>query len=299
MRFWLALMAVPELDQLMELAKHAEDCGFHGLTYADHLIIPTKVDTPYPYSASGEVFWDVEAPWPDPWITLTLLGAETSSLRLATNIYLAGLRDPFTVARMVSTASAYTSGRVVCGVSVGWLKEEYDAAAIDFASRGRRLDESLGICRKLWAGERVSHSGEFFKFDEVILRPLPPASVPIWVGGKSKPALRRAAANDGWLGLPATVEDTIAIVDVMKGMRQEMGRPLEGFSPVASLTEPLTMEAEARLAENAIEDMVVIPWLPTPWGMEAFVKQGEDFSLLSVKKDSVSRFADHVIHRRN
>ncbi len=73
----------------------------------------------------------------DPWITLSVLGAATSRIRLATNIYLAGLRDPFTVARAVSTASVFTGGRVVCGISAGWLKEEFDAAGIDFASRGR------------------------------------------------------------------------------------------------------------------------------------------------------------------
>lgn len=298
MRFWLSMMVVPELDQMIALAQHAESCGFHGVTYADHLIMPTKIDTPYPYTESGEFFWPIDAPWPDPWITLTLLGAETRTLRLATNIYLAALRDPFTVARMVATAAAYTSGRVVCGVSAGWLKEEYDAAGIDFASRGRRLDEILTVCRRLWAGESVSHAGEFFKFDSVLLRPLPPEPVPIWVGGKAGPALRRAAANDGWLGLPATINDTIAIVGRLHALRAEMELPQTGFSPVVSLVEPLSQGAEARLKEHGIGDMVVIPWMPTPWEMENYVAEGADISLLSVKKDAISRFADRVIHRR-
>ena len=62
MRFWLALMAVSELDQLVELAQHAEACGFHGVTYADHLIMPARITTPYPYSESGEIFWPIDSP---------------------------------------------------------------------------------------------------------------------------------------------------------------------------------------------------------------------------------------------
>ena len=298
MRFWLSMMAVSELDQMIALAQHAESCGFYGVTYADHLIMPASIKTPYPYTESGDIFWPIDAPWPDPWITLTLLGAQTRELRLATNIYLAALRDPFTVARAVATASVYTSGRVICGVSAGWLKEEYDAAGIDFATRGRRLDEILAICRRLWAGETVSHDGEFFQFDAVLLRPLPAGRVPIWVGGKSAPALRRAAANDGWLGLPATVDDTIAIVEHLQALRSGMGLPRSGFSPVASLIEPLTAHTEDRLAEHGIGDMVTIPWMPTPWEMESYVPQGADIGQLSVKKDAISRFADRVIHRR-
>ena len=113
MRFWLSMMAVPELDQLVELAKHAEECGFYGVTYADHLIMPTNIETPYPYTADGKLFWPLEAPWPDPWITLALLGAETSTIHLATNIYLAALRDPFTVA-----AQAGLQSRLICGVEL-------------------------------------------------------------------------------------------------------------------------------------------------------------------------------------
>lgn len=299
MRFWLSMMAVPELDQLVELAQHAEICGFHGVTYADHLIMPAKVETPYPYSADGKLFWPVDAPWPDPWITLALLGAETSTLHLATNIYLAALRDPFTVARSVSTTAAFSKGRIVCGVSAGWLKEEYDAAGIDFRSRGRRLDELLAICRRLWAGETLSHDGEFFSFDSVILRPVPPEPVPVWVGGKSAPALRRAAANDGWLGLPATVDDNLALVARMQAMRAEMGLPAGTFRPCISLIEPLTRDAAARLAEGGVGDTVAIPWFPTPWEMEAFVPDGADIGLLSVKKDAISRYAERVIARHN
>ncbi|SFR89712.1 TIGR03619 family F420-dependent LLM class oxidoreductase [Sphingomonas jatrophae] len=295
MKYWLALMVVPEHDQLIDLARHAEACGFHGVTYADHLIMPTAVDTPYPYSESGEMFWPIEAPWPDPWITLSVLAAHTTTLHLATNIYLAALRDPFTVARAVATASVFSHGRVVCGISAGWLKEEYDAAGIDFASRGRRLDEILAICRRLWAGERFAHTGEHFRFDEVILRPTPPASVPVWAGGMSKPALRRAALNDGWLGLPLGVAENLEIVARLHAIRQEHGLPLDNYRPCISLAEAMTPDAIARLEAGGIGDMVVMPWMPNPWENERFAPEGADLRDVAVKKAAISRFAERVI----
>lgn len=298
MRFWLVLMAVPELDQLAALAQHAEACGFHGVTYADHLVMPTEITTPYPYSPTGEMFWPVDAPWPDPWIVLSVLGAATTKLRLATNIYLAALRDPFTVARAVSTASALTGGRIVCGVSAGWLREEFDVAGIDFASRGGRLDELLAVCRKLWTGDPVSHRGTHFDFAEVIMRPAPSGPVPVWVGGASPPALRRAAANEGWLGLPLSVAENVAIVGRMRAIREGLGLPQDTFDPCISLAEPLTGAAAAHLAEAGIRDMTVIPWMATPWDMEAYVDAGADIGRLDVKRTAISRFAERVIARQ-
>ena len=298
MRFWLVLMGVDELDQLVELARHAEACGFHGLTYADHLIMPAKIESAYPYTESGEFFWPIEAPWPDPWITLSVLGAATNRIRLATNIYLAGLRDPFTVARAVSTAAVFTHGRIVCGISAGWLREEFDAAGIDFASRGRRLDEIITVSRRLWTGDVVEHHGEFFSFDPVIMRPMPPAPIPVWSGGVSKPALHRAAANDGWLGIPMSAYENAAIVGRMQDLRRDMGLTATGFDACVSLAGPLDDSAVDTLGVAGVNDMTAIPWMATPWDMARYVDEGADTSLLQVKKDAMSRFADSVIAHR-
>jgi len=296
MRFWLSMMAVPEIDQLIALAQHAESCGFYGVTYADHLVMPTKIDSKYPYTADGEIFWPLDAPWPDPWIALSVLGSHTKTIKLITNIYLAALRDPFTVARMVSTASEFSNGRVLCGVSAGWLAEEYDAVHIDFASRGRRLDEIIACARKLWTGDIVSHKGEFFNFDSVIMRPAPKGPVEVWVGGGSPPALRRAAANDGWLGLPMTVEQNVGVAQTMYKTRGDLGLPQAGFSPCVSLIEPLTKQAAETLKAAGVNDIMSIPYMPTPWENEGFVPVNADISKLSVKKDAVSRYAERVIH---
>lgn len=294
MKFWLVLMGVAEIEQLVPLAQHAEACGFHGVTVADHLVMPTNFSTKYPYSEGGEWFWPIETPWPDPWVTLGVIGGATKRIKLATNIYLAALRDPFTAARAISAVDAFAPGRAVCGVSAGWLKEEFDAVGVPFETRGKRLDEMIAVMRKLWTGENVSHAGEIFRFEDMLMRPAPEQPIPVLCGGASPPALRRAARNDGWLGLPMSVADNLAIVGRMLDMREAQGLPRTGFTPMLSLAEPLTLDAIARLDEVGAH-LSAMPWLPTPWDVERFTDDGADFRLLQVKKDAISRYAERII----
>lgn len=292
MRFWLSLMAIDDLTQLPAIARAAEQAGFHGVTFADHLLMPAKIASKYPYTEDGEMFWPLTTPWPDPWIALSVMGAATTRLHLATNIYLAALRDPFTAAKSVATTAAICGDRVACGVSAGWIKEEYEQAGIDFASRGRRLDEMLAAMRALWSGETVRHAGEFFNF-EAIMRPAPAARVPIWVGGASKPALRRAAQNDGWLGLPMSADQNIAILDAIEAQRGARG--LHGFTALIALAEPLTPSTHDKLMARGIGDVSAMPFFPNPWDSTPFVDAGADWRDLDIKTKALERFGETVI----
>lgn len=294
MKFWLSLMTIFELDQIPEIARYAEELGFYGITYADHLVMPSKIDSKYPYTADGEVFWPPETPWPDPWITLALMGQATTKLHLATNIYLAALRDPFTAAKSVATTAAFAGDRVVCGVSVGWIKEEYDIVGVDFHKRGKRLDEMITVMRKLWTGQAVEHEGEFFNFAG-LMQPAPKKPVPIWTGGNSKAALRRAARNDGWLGLPMNVEDTIAMIDTLHAMRTEAGLAPETMDLCLALTEPLTQSVVDTLQSKHAHHLTAMPWIPSPWERESFLDEGDDIRELDVKKKAMLRFAEKNI----
>src|SRR5882672_10463997 len=122
MKFWLSLMTVPQLDQLPAIARAAEAAGFYGVMYGEHLAMPTKIASKYPYTPDGEIFWPMDIPWPDPWIALSIMATSTTKLHIASNIYLAALRDCYTAAKSVGTAACFFEGRVTCGVSVGWIK---------------------------------------------------------------------------------------------------------------------------------------------------------------------------------
>jgi probable F420-dependent oxidoreductase len=295
MNHWLSLVNVAEVDQYIEIARIAEELGFHGISVADHLVIPTVVESKYPYTPGGETWWPDDTPWPDPWVTLTALGIATKHIKLATNIYLAALRDPFTAARAIGTAAVLTNNRVVCGLSAGWLKEEFDLLGIDFKSRGRRLDEMIVLMRKLWSGEVVEHQGEFFQVSNALMCPAPSEAVRIWSGGASKPALRRAAANDGWLGVPMFKAQFLETLGELKRMRKEFAREAEPMDICFGLLEPLTPELAAELDSLGASNNMVMPWMITPWGRTPWLKDDEDPASLDVKKRVMERFAEQVI----
>ena len=297
MKFWLSLVSVREIPQLPELAVYAEQLGFHGLMVGDHLIWPARIETRYPYSADGKIFLPADTPWPDPWVLFAHLGAVARRLHFASNIYLAALRDPFTVAKSVATAAALTGGRVVCGVSAGWLKEEYELAGVDFESRGPRLDELIRAVRELWTGRVVKHEGSVFRF-EGIMCPAPGKLPRIWCGGAAPAAMRRAARNDGWLPLPMTVEQTRAALATIHQVRREAGLSRDGFEVGLPLAEPVTQAAVDALREIGVNDLVVIaPWIPSPWDIQSWLDRGDDPALLAVKKRALDRYVDTVMRK--
>jgi probable F420-dependent oxidoreductase len=297
MKFWLSLVAVHETEQLPQLARCAEELGFHGLMVGDHLIWPAHIATRYPYSPDGKIFVPPDTPWPDPWVLFAHLGALCPRLHFASNIYLAALRDPFTVAKSVATAAALTQGRIVCGVSAGWLKEEYEIAGVDFASRGPRLDEALTVVRKLWSGQVVQHAGERFRF-EGIMCPAPPAPLRIWCGGGAPAAMRRAAQHDGWLPLPMTVAQTRAALSEIGAMRRAAGRAAQPFEVGLPLAEPVTQAAVDAVRALGIGDLVVIaPWLPSPWDSVTWLDAGDDMSRLETKRKALERYAAAVLRK--
>jgi len=292
MKYWISLVNTEEVDQFISIAQKAEELGFEGITVPDHLVYPATVETPYPYTQDGKVWWPNTNPWTDPWIALTAMGAATSKLRMATNIYLAALRDPFTVSRATCAAAMLTNNRVACGVSAGWLKEEFDAMGVDFSSRGRRLDEVIKAVRALNSGEVVSHKGEFFEFSDVIMSPVSKESVPVWVGGKSKAALRRAAENDGWLGVPLANEAMKQVIDSLFDLRRENGKYDEPFDVLISAMEAYTPDFIESLDSAGTYHASVLPWTPSPWGRAFWVKEGEDHSQLDIKIRSMERFKE-------
>lgn len=290
MKYWISLVNTEEVDQFIAIAQKAEELGYEGITVPDHLVYPTQIDTPYPYTEDGNVWWPNTNPWMDPWVTLTAMGAATTKLRMATNIYLAALRDPFTVSRAIGAAAVLTNNRVACGVSAGWLKEEFDIAGVDFKSRGRRLDEVIVAVRALNTGEPVSHHGEFFDFQDVIMSPVPSEPIPFWVGGKSKAALRRAANNDGWLGVPLANAPMKEVIDSIFALRKENGKYDEPYHVLISAMEPYTPEFIESLDPAGTYHASVLPWTPSPWGRAFWVEEGEDHCELEVKFRAMERF---------
>ena len=150
-------------------------------------------------------------PWPDPWVTIAFLAGQTTTLRFFTNIYVLPARPPVAVAKLVGTAAVLSGNRVALGIGMGWMEEEFEAMEQPFAGRGRRADEMLDVIRTLWTGEVVEHHGAHYDLPPLEVQPVPSEPVPVWVGGTSDAALRRAARNDGWISDLHTTDELRAI----------------------------------------------------------------------------------------
>ncbi len=184
-------------------------------------------------------------------------------MRFNTGVYVAPLRHPLVVAKAVATASVLSHGRVALGAGVGWAKEEFDQLGEDFRTRGARLDEMIEILRKVWTGGMVEHHGMYYDFDLLQMAPKPPAPVPIYIGGKSEPALRRAARNDGWFGSGDDCADVLKLVERLHGYRREYGRQNQAFDIIVPVTASPAVELFRRLEDAGVTGTVSFPLCQT------------------------------------
>jgi probable F420-dependent oxidoreductase len=261
-KFWQTL-SFTETDQLIELAKISEDVGFHGVFLSDHVFVPEKIESRYPYSEDGSPPFTSETEWPDPWVTIGAMAAVTTRLHFSTAIYIAPLRHPLEVAKLVSTASILSGGRVALGVGAGWVAEEYAQLGREFGNRGRRLDEMIQVMRCVWKGGVVEHRGPHYEFDRLQMSPAPGVPIPIYVGGASGPALRRAARNDGWIGAGDDPERVPARVERLRELRAEAGRESEPFEIIVAVTVPPDRDLFRRLEDAGVTGMISYPMLFT------------------------------------
>lgn len=222
MKFWQSLAFV-ELEQIIEVAQFAEEVGFYGVNFGDHLVTTREQADEYFYTKDRKVLWEPHTHWPDPWVLTAALARETRHIKFMTTVYVLPLRDPFSVAKAVSTAAVISNDRVMLGVGVGWQKAEFDLTGQDFRTRGTRCDEQLTVIKKLLTGEMVEFHGSFFDFDPLMMSPGTARPVPILVGGDSAAALRRAAQNDGWLGLRYTEEQIPPMLKRLEETRRRQG----------------------------------------------------------------------------
>jgi len=225
-KFGVALGALnPRVHE--EATLEAELLGYESVWLPEHLVFTRAMSrSPHPREEHPPV--PPDTPIYDAFAYLGYLAARTERVRLGTHVYNIGLRHPFTAARGAQTVDVLSGGRFEFGIGASWLEEEWRATELDFATRGRRVDEAIEVCRHLFADTTVTHHGEFFSFDGVVFEPKPVQRPrpPILVGGESKAALRRAARlGDGWLGMGHTFESAAAQIKLLTELRTRYDRP--------------------------------------------------------------------------
>ena len=287
MDFYIAL-AYNDPNHLCDIARTAEEAGFGGLIVSDHLVYPGELKTPYPYTAHGRPRWDAATPWPDPLITVGAMAAVTKRLRFISSIYLLGLRHPIIAAKSIATAAVMSQNRLTLGVGAGWMREEFDLLGMPFETRGRRLDESIEVLRTLLRGGMVEHHGEYYDFGPLQMSPVPSEPLPIYGGGVSPPALRRAAnLCDGWASEIQTRNELDRILQDLHRLRRDSPRAAAPLRICAALRDVYDLDGYRAARDSGITELITVPWL----------FYGDNSQSCQAKCDGIRRFADEVMTR--
>jgi probable F420-dependent oxidoreductase len=277
--------AIPP-DQYLDVARAGEQAGFDHVSVPDNVIYPETISAPYPYSADGQRIWDAETPSMDPWVVIPAMAAVTSRIGFFTNVLKLAIREPILVAKTVSSAASLAGGRIALGVGLSWMPEEFRYLHQDMPSRGARVDEAIEIIRKLLAGGMVEYHGRHYDFDRLQMSPSPAANVPIYVGGTSAAALRRAARlGAGWLSMIHATRELRELVGRLRAERAAAGKPWDGFEVKVLWPFPLELAQVRELEGLGATALLVTPWLA----------EGETGDALDIKLASLARFAERVI----
>ena len=190
------------LENLVALAQKGEELEFDIISVSDHVVVPNSIDSTYPYNESGEFTSSVDGEYMEQLITIGYLAGVTSSIKLLTSVMVLPHRSPVLTAKMLATVDVLSQGRLIVGCGVGWMREEFEAiGAPPFEERGAVGNEYLRVFKELWTSDSPSFDGDYCSFSNISFAPKPVQQPhpPLWIGGESPPALRRAGQlGDAW-----------------------------------------------------------------------------------------------------
>ncbi|WP_417518967.1 LLM class F420-dependent oxidoreductase [Minwuia sp.] len=264
--------AYTDAAKAVELAEAAEEAGFDSLWTVEHTIVPKDYQPNYPYAQGGKMAGGAEdIPLPDPLIWMAYVAARTSTIKLATGILILPQHNAVHVAKQVATLDALSNGRIILGIGVGWMEEEFRVLNANFAERGPRTDDAIRALRVLWSDSPAEYHGTHIDFDPLYCEPRPVnRHVPIIVGGHSKAAARRAGRlGDGFFPARDAPADLIALT---KQTAAEVGRdPAEIEITVSMPDDPAELNA---LAAAGV-DRVAVP-VTSMAGLNTAITSPED-----------------------
>jgi probable F420-dependent oxidoreductase len=242
-----------------EATREADRLGYESVWMPEHLVIPVAM-TGSPHEGAEHPPIPSNVPVFDVFSYLGFLAGQTEQIHFGTQVYNIGLRHPFVVARAVTTLDVVSGGRVEFGIGASWLEAEWEAVGLDFSTRGRRVDETIEVCQRLWSEEVVEHHGEFFDFGPVMFEPKPThAPWPsLHIGGDGPAAMRRAATvGDGWIPMNHSLEEIPADARRIARLRQDAGKtdPLE-----ITLGGGAELDDLRHRADQGVGRALVKPW---------------------------------------
>jgi probable F420-dependent oxidoreductase len=212
---------------IIRFVQRAEALGFESVWTGDHIILPVAATTQYPYTADGSFPLAATENFLEPFTLLAYVAAVTKTVKIGTTVIIVPYRNPIEQAKMLSCLDVLSGGRLICGVGVGWLEKEFDVLGASYKDRGPVTDEYLQIFKTLWTEPAPAFNGRFYSFDGVTMYPKPVQKPhpPIWVGGHSRRAIRRAVrVGDAWHPTRQTPEFVARQLPYLREEAERIGR---------------------------------------------------------------------------
>ena len=218
-------------DRCVRLAARAEELGFDSLWVRDHLVW-----TPHGFEGTDPTFID-------PFVALSAAAVATTRVMLGTAVVIP-TRWPLKLAQECASLSWLSGGRVICGIGLGYLRQEFEATGLDYTRREAICKETIDILRLVWGSDHASYAGEVFSFEDITLRPKPAAPIPIEYGGSTPAGMRRAMEwSDGWQGARLPLKTLDRRLELRKRLEDASGKRIKvSMQPLVTIANS---EAEA------------------------------------------------------
>lgn len=246
-------LATPE--RLGIIARKGEEFGFDTLLTGDHILVPKNISSVYPYTEGGEFPGSGSGESMEQITLLSYIAGQTSKIRLVTSVLIVPHRNPLIAAKSLATLDLLSEGRLVVGVGVGWMREEFQALGLPpFEERGAVTDEYIRAFKVLWTEDDPHFQGKYISFDDISFLPKPVQKPhpPIWVGGESRPALRRTAElADGWYPLGSNPTFPMGTPEQLKAGLERLAVYAERFGRDPSTIETIYRTHQFELLKQA------------------------------------------------
>lgn len=286
MQFTMAI-AMTDPTHYAALARTAEEVGFHQVAVPDSIFWSEQVSDSYPYTADGTRMWTQDTPFVDPFVAVGAMASVTERIRFCTHVIKVAVRNPVLLAKQVQSVSVLSGGRFTFGAGVGWLKEEFEWCGQVYEGRGRYTDESLEAVLAILSGDWASMDGERVSFGRIRMAPAPPSPVPVYIGGHTGIALRRAVRfGQGWTSAMMGFDDARDAIAELTSMLGAAGRDASSFTFQLASADRFGLDGYRDLAGIGVTDVVTIPWLFYGVPMDG---------PLEAKQDGIRQFAADVL----
>ncbi len=252
MEYWLAWFHETNRGaEVKTIAREAEALGYSGVALSDHVALPRVQQSRHPMLG---IPYDPAIPNIEPMTTAATMAAVTETLHFMTYAYVMGMRDPFSVAKQTAALADLSDNRFALGITPGWNTDEIALLGHNPATRGKRFVESLDVMQGLWAQDLFSYDGQYYQFRDVGIAPRPSTPPPIYIGGNSPLAIKRAAKQAGWIGMNHPIEELKPLLNTL----HELSAGEANAYVIA--TEPLSDDYLSSLAALGVKGVVLMPW---------------------------------------